>query len=287
MGARRSHVSGSAAAATAAPQTVPVTAIAHNPRNPREHYDDVDELASSICQVGILSPLGLMRYETFLNHYPAYEHDIGVHDWVVVNGNRRLAAAHQAQLEEVPVYVLDRLGRGQQIDEGLLIDNIHSAQLPPLLEAQLLAELQDRHGSQTAVANRIGKTNGYVSQRLALLKLVPELQESVRTGELNLELARRVAKTPKNRQADELARLRDEQQDHRNGFYAVKADDKTGDDDTHDGRDSTPDNNQSKSGPQTGARASKPVPIEQRARQLRREYTTDQCRQLAELLTGD
>lgn len=286
MGARRSHVNGSAIADTTGPQTLPVNVIAHNPRNPREHYDDVEELTSSIREVGILSPLGVMRYETFLNHYPAYEHDIGVHDWVVVNGNRRLAAACQAQLEEVPVYVLDRLGRDQQIDEGLLIDNIHSEQLPPLLEAQLLAELQERHGSQVAVASRIGKTNGYVSQRLALLKLVPELQESVRVGELSLELARTVAKVPKSRQADELDRLKEEQQERRNGFYGVKADDEA--DEVEPSQDEvTAEDTMSESKSRNGGRASKPVPLERRARQLRREYTADQCRQLAELLTAD
>lgn len=156
--------------------------------------------------------------------------------------------------------------------------------LPPLLEAQILGELQQRHGTQVAVANRIGKTNGYVSQRLALLNLVPELRESVQAGELNLDRARQVARVPQSRQADELIRLQGEQQqDHRNGFYSVKAGD-TGRA-IEEPQDGTVEDDGA--GPQRRDRTSKSVPVEQRARQLRREYTPDQCRQLAELVTVD
>jgi ParB family transcriptional regulator, chromosome partitioning protein len=211
----RRPVTGSAASTAAStPASVPVSSIAHNPRNPRDHYNDVDDLVASFAEVGVLQPLGIVRYEIFLTHYPQHEHEVGTYDWVVVNGNRRLAAARDAGLTDVPVVVLDRLGRDDHLDEAVLIENIHRAALPPLREAQALRLLVDRHGTQAAVAKRISKTEGFISQRLALLKLVPELQAAVESGDLLVQDARRLGKVPPSEQVDEWKRIRD--------LYAVK-----------------------------------------------------------------
>jgi ParB family transcriptional regulator, chromosome partitioning protein len=207
MGRRRA-VQGSAATSSAAsPHAVPVSSVAHNPRNPRDDYDDIDELAKVIDEVGVLQPIGIVRYETFLTHYPQYEHEVGACDWVVINGNRRLAAARKAGLEDIPAHVVDRLGRDDQFDEAALIENIHRENLPPLREAAALQELVKRHGSQRKVAQRIGKTNGYVSQRIALLNLVPELQAALRAGQINVVDARRLGGLDPEQQRAEWERI--------------------------------------------------------------------------------
>ncbi|MGK4586211.1 ParB/RepB/Spo0J family partition protein, partial [Kitasatospora sp. HPMI-4] len=61
------------------------------------------------------------------------------------------------------------------------------------------------HDSQGQVAKRLGKTPAWVSQRLALLELTPELQEKVETGELKVEPARRIGRLPKEQQASAAA----------------------------------------------------------------------------------
>lgn len=214
--ASRRRVEGSAVLAHQ-PTSVPTDSIAFNPRNPRDDYGDVGELAASIKEVGVLQPIGVVRYEVFLTHYPEHEHEIGAHDWVVLHGNRRLAAARLVDLAEIPIRVMDALGRGDQLDESVLIENIHRQALPPLREAAALRILCDRHGSQTAVAGRIGKSNGYVSQRLSLLNLTPDLQAALKAADLLVEEARKIAKFPPEQQADELAKLRA-------AVYAVKTD---------------------------------------------------------------
>jgi ParB family chromosome partitioning protein len=206
MGRRR--IEGSALAGTAtAPAAVPVSSIAHNPRNLRDNYSDVAELASSIKEVGILQPLGVVRYELFLTHYPDFEREVGNCDWVVLHGNRRLAAAKLIDLPEVPVHVVDRLGRDDQFDESVLIENIHREKLPPLREAMALQELVDRHGTQTEVAKRIGRTVAYVSQRIGLLRLVPELQDALKTGTMSFEDARTLSSIDKADQLPQWERL--------------------------------------------------------------------------------
>ncbi|MGH3783126.1 MAG: ParB/RepB/Spo0J family partition protein [Pseudonocardiaceae bacterium] len=198
MGRRR--VVGDEAVAVSNPTSVPVSSIAHNPRNPRDDYNDVTELAASIREVGVLQPLGVVRYEVFLTHYPDCEDQVGTHDWVVLHGNRRLEAARQAGLTEVPVNVMDHLGRDKQFDEAVLVENIHRAALPPLREAAALAALVELHGSQREVARRIGKSQGFVSQRLMLLELPDELRAALAGHQVTVEQARKIAALPADTQ---------------------------------------------------------------------------------------
>lgn len=200
MGRRR--VQGSAVADSAhSPTTVPAKSIAHNPRNPRDDYADVGELAESILEYGILQPLGVVRYEVYLSRYPEFESEIGSAHWVVVQGNRRLAAAHQVDIADVPVVVQERLGREDVFDESTLIENVHRADLPPLREAALLRELLDKYGSQRKLAGKIKKSQGYISQRLSLLDLVPDLQDALARGAITVADARALAGIPQERQS--------------------------------------------------------------------------------------
>lgn len=204
MGRRR--IQGSATSDSAhSPTSVPVSSIAHNPRNPRNDYSDIGELADSIREYGILQPLGVVRYEIYLGRYPEYEAVIGSAHWVVVQGNRRLAAAHQADFDEVPVVVQERLGREDVFDESTLIENVHRTDLPPLREAGLLRELLDKYGSQRKLAGKIKKSQGYISQRLSLLDLVPEFQDALAREEITVRRARNLATYSHEHQQEVLA----------------------------------------------------------------------------------
>lgn len=182
------------------PARIPVASIAHNPRNARDNYDDTGELAESMREYGVLQPLGVVRYEIFLAHWPEHEDDIGAAHWVVMQGNRRLAAARAAGLDEVPVIVQEQLGRSDRLDESILVENVHRADLPHLRQAALLQQLVDKHGGQRAVAKVLSKTPGWVNQRLSLLKLVPELQAMLAGGELTVEQARDLSRVARDNQ---------------------------------------------------------------------------------------
>ena len=60
-------------------------------------------------------------------------------------------------------------------------------------EAQAMAE---EGLTQRALAGQIGKTQGFVSQRLTLLKLVPELRHAVEVGDLTVGFARAFGDLP-------------------------------------------------------------------------------------------
>ncbi|MFE9427810.1 ParB/RepB/Spo0J family partition protein [Kitasatospora sp. NPDC006697] len=185
------------------PAAVALKLLAHNPFNPRDELTDLEETAESLRQKGQLQPAAVVRRAAFLAVHPGTEEALGEEaEYVVIDGNRRLGAAPLAGLEELRIDVNDDLAASAaDLLEGALVANIHRVDVPPLDQAKAIQELVKTHGSQGQVAKRLGKTPAWVSQRLALLELTPELQEKVETGELKVEPARRIGRLPKAEQA--------------------------------------------------------------------------------------
>ncbi|MGW1736723.1 hypothetical protein [Streptomyces sp. NPDC001999] len=78
----------------------------------------------------------------------------------------------------------------------------------------------DVHGSQRAVARSLGKSSPWVTQRIALLKLTPELQEAVKNKCLPVEVGRNVGQLPAQQQqlaAAEALTARAERKSRRRG----------------------------------------------------------------------
>ncbi|MFD8145232.1 ParB/RepB/Spo0J family partition protein [Streptomyces sp. NPDC059708] len=183
------------------PSEVPIEALAHNPFNLREDLTDLDELAQSLTVRGQLQPLAVATRMAFMEAHPGATDGLGRAPYVVIDGNRRLAAAQLAGLKTMHIHVNDALSASAaDILESALIANVHRVDVAPMDQARALQELVDVHGSQAQVAKRIGKTPAWVSQRLTLLNLTPELQDKVETGELKVEPARRIGRLPQEEQ---------------------------------------------------------------------------------------
>lgn len=157
--------------ATANTQTqVPVEVIEQNPYQPRKAFDS-DELASlcaSIRTHGILQPLVVRQ--------------VGER-YQLVAGERRLRAAREAGLHNVPVTVVDF--NDQQILEAALIENIQRSDLNPIEKAQGFKEYLTRYSmTHEQLAARLGLGRATITNLVALLDLPPELQDAVRVGQL-------------------------------------------------------------------------------------------------------
>ncbi|MFC9646851.1 ParB/RepB/Spo0J family partition protein [Streptomyces mirabilis] len=186
------------------PAKVELALLAHNPFNPREELTNLEETAESLRAKGQIQPVTVARRAAFLTAHPGQDDALGEAEYVVIDGNRRLASAHLAGLEELRIDVNDDLAASAaDILESALIANIHREDVAPLDQAKAIQELVKVHDSQGQVAKRLGKTPAWVSQRLALLELTPELQKKVETGELKVEPARRIGRLPKGQQAAE------------------------------------------------------------------------------------
>lgn len=186
----------------------PVSAQLHtitgNPDNPRDPDElELDELIMSFREVGQLQPVLAMSRDVYLRHKPRHKKKVGDAQYVILGGNRRLEAARALGWARIDIQLRDDLGDGDgSLDEAVIIENIHRKALAPIREAAFLQGMVERYGSQGRVAERIGKTQAYVSQRLSLLKLAPELQQAVDAGELKVKTARQLSSVPQERQRD-------------------------------------------------------------------------------------
>ena len=140
---------------------LPVTQIVPNRAQPRTRFEEdaLLELADSIRRYGILQPLTVRR-----RNGGGFE---------LVAGERRLRAARMAGLREVPCLV----AAVSEEDSALLalIENIQRRDLNYMEEAAALRQLIETHGlSQEKVAEKLGKSQSAVANKLRLLKLSPE-----------------------------------------------------------------------------------------------------------------
>lgn len=192
---RRQLIAQATGEAPADPTKVPLEQLVGNPDNPRQELGDLEELANSLLKHGLRQPVGVMPRGAFVEVYPQHEKAVEEASFVVINGNRRLAAARLAGLPTLAVHLTGLTGSDlASVRAAVLVENIHRKDLEPLEEARAVAELVELHGTQAEAAEQVGKTQGWVSQRLSLLNLVPELQQDLASGELKVKEARSLAR---------------------------------------------------------------------------------------------
>ncbi|MFC4056666.1 ParB/RepB/Spo0J family partition protein [Planomonospora corallina] len=181
------------------PQSVKLEDLADNPDNPRESLRDLQGLADTIGDEGVLQDLVVVPRDVWLAAYPHHADKIGDRPYVIQHGHRRRHAAALAGLTEVPVKVRES---AESAEERTLIENFQRDDLTPLEEARALQRLIDLRGITLREACRkVGKSPGWGSQRLVLLRLKPELQRALADGTLKLEDAREIGKLPPEEQA--------------------------------------------------------------------------------------
>lgn len=153
-----------------------VDAIRANPDQPRKYFEPeaLRELAESIGRYGILQPLTVRRGED------GYE---------LIAGERRLRAAKLAGLREVPCLAV----RSDEEESALLslIENLQRQDLHYMEEAAAIAKLIAVYGlSQEQAAERLGKSQSAVANKLRLLRLSPACVTLLREGGLSERHAR-------------------------------------------------------------------------------------------------
>ncbi|MFC8424111.1 ParB/RepB/Spo0J family partition protein [Streptomyces sp. NPDC057236] len=213
VSARRQAVAAATGVPTegvAPPAELPVERISPNPDNPRSTLGDLTDLAGSLRTHGQKQAITVMNRDAYVKANPDREADLEPDTThVVIDGSSRLAAAREAGLTTVKVMVSDDQGTtSEELLESALVANIHRQDLEELDEARALQRLLAIHGSQRALAKRLHRSQGWVSQRLALLNLVPELQ--ARIGEEPIDLLRAVGNKPADQQKAALQELKAE-----------------------------------------------------------------------------
>ena len=148
--------------------------IKANTYQPRTEFDEaaLQELTESVTLHGVLQPVmvrpsGGGRYE-------------------LIAGERRFRAAQQAGLTQIPAVV-----REMTDEESLvvaLIENIQREDLNAMEAARGYKQLLDQFGlTQAELARQIGKSPSTIAYALSLLRLPPEMQESIARGDITMD----------------------------------------------------------------------------------------------------
>lgn len=145
---------------------IEISRIVPNRFQPRTIFNQekIDELARTIHTHGIIQPI-VVR-------------EIDEEQFEIIAGERRFRAIQQLGWETIPAIVKNL--NDTETASIALIENLQREELSPIEEAVAYAKLIDLHQlTQEALAQRLGKGQSTVANKLRLLKLPEEIQEGM------------------------------------------------------------------------------------------------------------
>ena len=138
---------------------------------PRSNFDDekLQELTASIKNQGVLSPI-LVR-------------ELGLNEYEVIAGERRLRASKMAKLTTIPCLIDQKQDQDALI--SALIENLQREDLNPVEEARGLDRLKREFGlTQDEVATSTGKARSTIANSLRLLSLPTKVLDMLSAGQI-------------------------------------------------------------------------------------------------------
>lgn len=159
---------------------IDINQIEANEKQPRTHFEaeKIQELSVSIQQNGLLQPIVVRPY------HGKYQ---------IVVGERRFRACKLAGLDEVPCMVQEY--DEKQTTTAALVENIQRENLSPIEEALAYQQLLDiQNLTQEQLAQKVGKKQSTIANKLRLLQLPMTVQEAVRRRDITERHARALLK---------------------------------------------------------------------------------------------
>lgn len=146
----------------------------------------IDELVKLIEENGLLQPPGVRLLATIGPSGETHE---------LAFGFRRLEACKKLGWTTVPVTLRGSKTTGKDTFSARLTENFGREDLSALEEAEAFKHAIDTLGfTAKDLAGRIGKTDGYISQRLSLLKMSEPVKKAVQSGQITPTHARELAR---------------------------------------------------------------------------------------------
>ncbi len=159
--------------------------IISNPLQPRKTFDEekLNDLTNSIKERGIIQPI-VVR--------PSKSQD---EKFEIIAGERRWSAAKKANLDSVPVVILNV--DDEKSLEFAIVENVQRQDLNPIEEAKGYQKLIDEFNyNQEKLSKFIGKSRSYIANSLRLLSLSPDVIDHMEKGNLTAGHARALIGVP-------------------------------------------------------------------------------------------
>lgn len=171
---------------------------AHQPRTVFDE-DDLNELAASIKEVGVLQPIVVRKRpeaqidaarQSQKGHEPANQFDGRMDSpYELIMGERRWRASQLAGLEAIPAIV--KTTADDDMLRDALLENLHRVALNPLEEAAAYQQMIDEFGlTQAQLSQSVSKSRPQIANTLRLLNLPSAVQKKVAAGILTAGHAR-------------------------------------------------------------------------------------------------
>ncbi len=157
-------------------QHIPIGLVRANRYQPRSVFDEakLEELGATIRAHGVIQPIVVRRQDGFFE---------------LVAGERRWRAAQKIGMDFIPAIVREL--SDSQAASLALIENLQREGLTPIEEAIAYQQLIELHQlTQESLAQRLGKGQSTIANKLRLLHLCPEVQDAIRQRSITERHAR-------------------------------------------------------------------------------------------------
>lgn len=161
---------------------IPVHLITPSPYQPRSLFDEekIDELCQTIKTHGFIQPIVVRQLPS------GYE---------LIAGERRLRAAKKLGMETIPTIIKEF--NDAQAASIALIENLQREGLTAIEEAIAYQQLIELHGlTQESLAQRLGKGQSTIANKLRLLNLPAPIQQSLMQRQITERHARALLVLP-------------------------------------------------------------------------------------------
>ncbi|HNX92399.1 MAG TPA: nucleoid occlusion protein, partial [Syntrophomonas sp.] len=150
--------------------------ISPNPFQPRKEFDEMElkELAKSISNFGVIQPVIVRKNKE---------------GYQLIAGERRYRACKMNGQQHIPAIVMEI--NDESMAAVTLIENLQRKELNYFEEAIAYSTLLNRFGlTQEELAQRVGKSQSAIANKLRLLKISPEIRNLIITGTITERHAR-------------------------------------------------------------------------------------------------
>ncbi len=155
--------------ATGKPMQVGLSLIDLDPAQPRRSIDEatIAELADSIRAHGVLEPVSLRTHPSLTGRF------------VVNRGERRVRAAHQAGLVQIPAFLDERVDPYAQA-----VENLHRENMSPFDLATFISEREREGHTRAEIGRRLNKSRSFITQAASLIGAPDGIRMAFETGRL-------------------------------------------------------------------------------------------------------
>ena len=144
----------------------------------------LQDLAISIMEYGLMQPIAVRQISPF--------------DYELIAGERRLTACKNLGMSYIPAVVMAATATDSAI--LALVENIQRENLNYLEEAEAFRQLLETHGlTQEELADKLGKSQSAVANKIRILKLSPKVREILAEHRLTERHARALLRLPEEK----------------------------------------------------------------------------------------